>query len=121
MKPAVRRQLVDIQNQADRLVDGKPSMEEIRQFDQYVSELKDYLLSTVEDRDIQSHIALIPRILDESGSQLAKRGLMFVLMSSLSSGLVVYYQNRQRIESAKENIREAKWKFSSIAFLLGVR
>jgi hypothetical protein len=73
MNPNVRRQLKDIQFQAERLINERPSIEDIEAFDRYNEELKNYLLNNLNDPELLQRVRQIPRVLEDSNSQVASR------------------------------------------------
>ena len=56
------RQLLDIQMQADKLIKGSPSEQEVEHFNQYAQELKYYCLENIEQDDIQRLLYEIPEV-----------------------------------------------------------
>jgi hypothetical protein len=116
MNPNVRRQLKDIQFQAERLINERPSIEDIEAFDRYNEELKSYLLNNLSDPELLQRVRQIPRVLDESNSQVASRGIISVALTMFVPGLVSYFQDRQLVENSKDAIREARGAYASLEF-----
>jgi hypothetical protein len=116
MNPNVRRQLKDIQFQAERLINERPSIEDIEAFDRYNEELKNYLLNNLSDPELLQRVRQIPRVLDESNSQVASRGIISVALTMFVPGLVSYFQDRQLVENSKDAIREARGAYASLEF-----
>jgi hypothetical protein len=116
MNPNARRQIKDIQFRAERLINGSPTMEEIEEFDQYNEELKKYLLSNLKEFELIERVKQIPKVLEESDSQVVTRGLLAAFFAMFASGLVTYFQERHRIENSKDSIREARGAYASIEF-----
>jgi len=116
MNPNARRQIKDIQHSAERLINGSPSMEDIKQFDQYNEELKTYLIDHLPEPELIERVRQIPRILEESDRQLASRGVIAAFIGMFAPGLAAYFQDRQRIEDAKDGIREARGVYATIEF-----
>jgi hypothetical protein len=116
MNPNVRRQLKDIQFQAERLINERPTIEDIEAFDRYNEELKSYLLNNLSDPELLQRVRQIPRVLDESNSQVASRGIISVALTMFVPGLVSYFQDRQLVENSKDAIREARGAYASLEF-----
>ena len=116
MNPNARRQIKDIQIRAEHLMNGSPTMDDIEEFDQYNEELKKYLIGNLTDPELVERVRRIPKILEESGSQVATRGILSALLAFFASWLVAYFQERQRIENSKDSIREARGAYASIEF-----
>jgi hypothetical protein len=114
MNSNARRQIKDIQFRAERLINGSPTINDIEEFDQYNDELKKYLLDTLTDADLVDRVKQIPKILDESDGQIAARGILTAFFAMFASGLVTYFQDRQRIENSKHAIREARGAYATI-------
>jgi hypothetical protein len=116
MNPNVRRQIKDIQFQAERLISERPSIEDIEAFDRYNEELKSYLLNNLNDPELLQRVRQIPRVLDESNSQVASRGIISLALTMVVPALVSYFQDRQLIENSKDSIREARGAYASLEF-----
>jgi hypothetical protein len=116
MHPNARRQIKDIQFRAERLINGSPTIEEIEEFDQYNEELKKFLISNLTESELVERVKQIPKILEESDSQVATRGLLSVFFAMFASALVTYFQERHHIENSKNSIREARGIYASIEF-----
>lgn len=116
MNPNARRQIKDIQFRAERLINGNPTIEEIEEFDQYNEELKRYLISNLREFELVERVKQIPKVLEESDSHVATRGLLSVFFAMFASGLVTYFQERHRVENSKHSIREARGAYASIEF-----
>jgi hypothetical protein len=116
MNPNARRQIKDIQVRAERLINERPTINDIEDFDQYNEELKSYLINNLADAELVERVKKIPRVLDESDSQVATRGFLSAFFAMFASGLVVYFQERHRIENAKDSIREARGAYATIEF-----
>jgi hypothetical protein len=116
MNPNVRRQLKDIQFQAERLINERPSIEDIEAFDRYNEELRNYLLNNLSDPELLQRVRQIPRVLDESNSQVASRGIISAVLTMVVPALVSYFQDRQLIENSKDAIREARGAYASLEF-----
>lgn len=117
MDSSTKRQIKDIQFRAEKLINDRPSLSEIEDFDKYNEELKAFLLKNLTDPELLDRVAGIPRILDETKSQAATRNIIVTILATFTTGLVTYFQNRQRVENALSNIHEARGKYASIEFL----
>lgn len=116
MNPNAQRQIKDIQFRAERLINGKPTIPEIEEFDQYNEELKKYLISNLKEPELIERVKQIPKVLEESDSQVVTRGVLSFFFSIFTSALVTYFQDRHRIENSKDAIREARGAYASIEF-----
>jgi len=116
MNPSARRQIKDIQLKAERLMNGRPTIEDIEEFDQYNEELKKYLIGNLTEPELIDRVRQIPKILEESDGQVATRGILSVVIALFASGLVTYFQQRVRIENSKNSIREASGAYATIEF-----
>jgi hypothetical protein len=116
MNPNARRQIKDIQVSAERLINGRPTIDDIEEFDQYNDELKNYLIGTLTEPELVDRAKQIPKILEEANSQVAIRGILSAFIAMFASGFVTYFQERHRIENSKDAIREASGIYASIEF-----
>ncbi|HEY0741532.1 MAG TPA: hypothetical protein VGD40_08720 [Chryseosolibacter sp.] len=116
MNRNIQRQLKDIQLRAEHLLNGRPTLEEIEEFDQYNEELKNFLLSNLAEPELLERVRQIPKILEESPAQLASRGLVSTVLAFFASSLIAYFQERQQIENAIELIREVRGAYATIEF-----
>ncbi|MBN8651734.1 MAG: hypothetical protein J0L67_09915 [Cytophagales bacterium] len=116
MNPNTRRQLRDIQVRADRLINGSPTLGDIEEFDQSNEELKQYLLINLKEPELLERVKQIPKILDESDSELVARGFFSAILAMFASAFVTYFQERQQIENSKNYIREAQSAYATIEF-----
>jgi hypothetical protein len=116
MNPNARRQIKDIQIRAERLITERATINDIEEFDQYNEELKRYLIENLIEVELVERVKQIPKILEESDSQVATRGILTAFFAIFASGLVTYFQERQRIENAKDSIREARGAYATIEF-----
>lgn len=117
MDSATRRQIKDIQYRADRIINGRPSLVEIEEFDEYNEELRRFLLEKLEDPELIARVKAIPRIMDETEAQTTTRNFIMSILAAFSSGVVAYFRDRQKVINAIGNVHEAKGKYSSIEFL----
>jgi hypothetical protein len=111
-----RRQIKDIQFRAEHLINGNPTMDDIEEFDQYNEELKRYLIGHLTDADLIDRVRQIPRVLEESQEQVVTRGVLSGIFAFFTTGLVSYFQERNRIENSKDAIRDARGAYASIEF-----
>ena len=89
-------------------------MEDIEEFHQYNEELKNYLINNVTEDELRQRVYEIPEVLQESASQLVSRGMFSAFLMFFASGVITYFNDRQRIENAKELIREARGRYATI-------
>lgn len=116
MNANARRQIKDIQFRAERLINGSPTMDDIEEFDQYNEELKRYLITNLSDLELIERVNQIPRVLEESNSQVVTRGVFSAFFAMFASGLVTYFQERHQIENCKDSIREIRGAYATIEF-----
>ena len=88
MDSSVRRQIKDIQFQAERLIKGRPSLVEVKEFNQYNEELKKYLLSHLKEPDLIERVRQIPGILEESSSEVATKNVLFVILMFIAPSFI---------------------------------
>ena len=113
----INRQLKDIQSQADKLLSGSPSIDEIEAFDRYNDELKSFLTEHLEEEELLARINAIPSILDELSTENISKNIITVILSFFFSWAISYYRSQQIINKAISNIHDAKGKYASIEFL----
>lgn len=110
-KSNILRQLTDIQIQADRIINGKPSEQEIEQFSQYSEELKYYCLDHILQQDIQRLLLEIPMV--DMNKNVETLGCIALFAPSI---LLAYFVAEQQKSSAKQDVRIIKEKYAHIAF-----
>jgi hypothetical protein len=119
MNPNARRQIKDIQFRAEQLINGKPSIADIEEFDQYNEEFKRYLINHLTEPELVDRAKQIPKVLEVSNNQMAAKGIASVI-AIFAPGLVTffasYFQERNRIENAIDAIREARGGYATIEF-----
>ena len=76
------RQLLDIQMQADKLIKGSPSEQEVEHFNQYAQELKYYCLENIEQDDIQRLLYEIPEV--EMKEDYAAMGCLSLVLPAVA-------------------------------------
>jgi hypothetical protein len=116
VNPNARRQIKDIQVRAERLMNGRPSIEDIEEFDQYNEELRKYLFHNLTDPELIERVRQIPRIQDESRTEVVARGMLSAVLAMFAPGLVMYLHQWSRIENSKNSIREARGVYATIEF-----
>ena len=79
------RQLLDIQMQADKLIKGSPSEQEVEHFNQYAQELKYYCLENIEQDDIQRLLHEIPEV--EMKEDYAAIGCLSLVLPAVALAL----------------------------------
>jgi hypothetical protein len=118
MNPGARRQIKDIQVTAERLMSGRPTIEDIEEFDQYNEELKKYLISNLKEPELVERAMQLPKILEEADNQVVARGVLSAALAMFAPGLVTYFQQRARIENSMNAIREARGAYATIEFFI---
>lgn len=116
MNANVRRQIKDIQVRAEHLLNGRPTLEDLEDFDQYNEELKKYLISNLNDTDLVERVRSIPKVLDETGAQVATTGFLSAVLAVFGSWLTSYFQERRQIENSMDAVREVRSAYGSIEF-----
>lgn len=115
---ALKRQLRDIQIQADKLLNSHPEMEDIETFVRYSDELCHYLLLHTSDSFVIEKVLEVPRFEDLEGKNIGFSALMTILIVLSLGLLMAYAREQQRISAALNVVRDIRGKFGSIEFLL---
>ncbi|WP_282079645.1 hypothetical protein [Aquimarina algiphila] len=116
MNNSILRQVTDIQLQADRLIKEKVSLEQISQFAQYSDEIKSFLLSIIKDDFVLNYINEIPDLnLEEEIKPSGVIGILALIFGGIGGS---YYNEKRKIDNAKNNIREIRNKYASAEFML---
>ncbi len=116
MNNSILRQVTDIQVQADRLIKEKVSLEQISQFAQYSDEIKSFLLSIIKDDFVLNYINEIPDLnLEEEIKPSGVIGILALIFGGIGGS---YYNEKRKIDNAKNNIREIRNKYASAEFML---
>ncbi len=117
MNNNIHRQIKDIQVQADRLLNTKPNLEDIKQFKQYADELKTFLISNVNDDFILNYLNEFPDI--DLNRKKSNNSILLILLSFFSgSPLGASYREQDKVDQALETIKEIRNKYSSSEFML---
>lgn len=113
MKTNILRQVKDIQYQADKILNGKPSITDVKNFGKYSQEIKKSLIETV---DIPMVIELINDIPEFDIPDFDVRtGFLALILPKFFGPW--YYENSV-VEEAKSDVRIALGKYASIEFIL---
>ncbi|AXT21027.1 hypothetical protein D7030_08450 [Flavobacteriaceae bacterium AU392] len=115
MSRNIIRQIVDIQNQADRLIKNKANIVEIEQFSQYNDEIKSFLESNIEDEFILNYVRAIPNL--DIEQEDTKLGILNIVLSIFFGG-ITSYRERQKADNALNKIRDIRGKYASAEFML---
>jgi hypothetical protein len=118
MNPNARRQIKDIQVKAEGLMNGRPTIEDIEEFDRYNEELKKYLIGNLTEPELLERARQLPKILEASDAQVTTRGILSAILALFASGLVSYFQQRMRIENSMNAVREARGIYATIEFFI---
>jgi len=122
MNSTLHRQLKDIQIQAEKLISGSPSGEELVQFSNYSAELKNYLLINIEEPEIRVLIYSIPDILDVEIETKSMPVALVITLTIITLGISALYishvMEMRRHRLVQGNIQTARGKYASIEFLL---
>ena len=115
-KPSIIRQIVDLQAQAERLIQSGGNMPEIETFAEYNEEVKAYLLSNIDDEFILNYVRQIPSLnLDQIEG---KAGLLTVFLSVFSGTLSTHGRERDKIERALKEIKYISDKYASYEMMI---
>ncbi|MDO5978715.1 hypothetical protein [Flavivirga spongiicola] len=118
MNRNIIRQIVDIQAQAERLIKTQADMVEIGQFAQYNDEIKEYLISNIDDGFILKYVREIPDLnIEEVETKTGLIAIIIILISSFFGGVALYNEKR-RSQKALNTIRDIKGKYASAEFML---
>ncbi len=112
MKNNLLRQLIDIQNQADIILKGNISPDELTIFLKYLIELKSYIQKNIENELIQKIIVEIPEL---EFNDVIKNAKTVNLLGFDLSGL---FGKTNKLETAEDLINLTKSKFASIETIL---
>lgn len=116
LERAVLRQLKDIQLQADQLLQPGAELDHIKDFVQYATENKHYLLDNLDEPFITKHVHEVPEI--NVDQMEVKAGLLVAVVGILFSGLATLIINQRKKRLLETYIREIKGKYGSVEFLL---
>lgn len=105
------RQLKDVQVQADRVLNGEHSAENIEQFARYSQELKKYALDKFRGTPAEEKLHELPEIHFLRNKITIGHVVLFSWMALLAR------ERRARNESLHE-IREARNKYASLEFVI---
>ena len=94
MTSSVFRQIRDIQNQASKLVEEKPSLEDLEEFSRYNEEMKLYLVKNVEHEEIMKHVQSIPNVLDVEDDTPSFPVFVMLILGILTIGSSYFYFNK---------------------------
>ncbi len=108
----LKRQLNDLLHQAERLIQSKCTVQEIREFGNYSEELKQYIIDTTQDDFVLERVHAIPKI----DLNPAKSKANYI--AAFSGVFGTLFVERNQVNQGKEQIREIRDKFSSVEFLL---
>lgn len=108
------RQLKDIQNEADKLIHGKPSLMDIKNFQKYSDEMVNYIRKYTDDPNVLAKVSEIPKIIELKDD--SKSSLVTFLISGPWGFL---FRETQKINEALSIVNEVKSIYSSISFLQG--
>ena len=107
------RQLIDIQHQAEKIVNGNPSVTVIEDFSRYSEELRDFVRKHVDVAQALELLEEIPVI--EPFTLRARDGWVAFL---IPSAVWLIYQERSYVATAVEKVRTCRGKFASLEFLV---
>lgn len=107
------RSLTDIQNQADFILNGDPSIKDIEDFQKYAFELRKYILKHSSSTEVADRLHKLPQVID-SGSASNVGFLGFLMTGPLS----FMFKEKEQISAAKVKVAEHRSIFSSIEFII---
>lgn len=118
----LNRQLKDIQHQAEKLTSGSPEPEELEMFSDYSNEIKNYVLTKIDKKEITKLALEIPNILEVENETKSLSNIVLIIGAIFTIGLsalyISYITNLRRTKLIQNNIHTARGKFASIEFLL---
>ncbi|MCE2998106.1 MAG: hypothetical protein ACK5RG_21375 [Cyclobacteriaceae bacterium] len=122
MTSSVFRQIRDIQNQAGKLVEEKPSLEDLEEFSRYNEEMKLYLVKNVEHEEIMKHVQSIPNVFDVEDDTPSFPVFVMLILGILTIGSSYFYfkhlEEARQISLIQDQIREVQGKYATLEFLL---
>lgn len=122
MQARLFRQLEDIQIQAERLITGTPTEEELDNFSAYNLELKKYLREHTSDPEVLQRVDEIPDVMQVEVETNRKPVLILILFALFTLGLsamyLSYVAGMRRTQLIQNNIHTVRGIYASIEFLL---
>jgi hypothetical protein len=122
MITTVFRQIRDIQNQADKLIQETPSLEDLESFSQYNEEMKLYLINHVDQPEIIQHVQSIPNVFEVEDDVKGLPEFLMILLAIITIGISHLYirhlAEARRINLIQDQIHVVKGKYATLEFLL---
>lgn len=122
MTNSVFRQIREIQNQASKLVDEKPSLVDLEEFSRFNEEMKLYLVKNLEQDEIVEHVLSIPNVIEVEEEAIGIPIYAMMILTLLTVGLSYLYvkhvEESRRISLMQDQVREAQGKYATLEFLL---
>lgn len=122
MTSSVFRQIRDIQNQASKLVDEKPSLVDLEEFSRFNEEMKLYLVKNLEQDEIVEHVLSIPNVIEVEEEAIGIPIYALMIITLLTVGLSYLYvkhvEESRRISLMQDQVREVQGKYATLEFLL---
>lgn len=122
MTSSVFRQIRDIQNQASKLVDEKPSLVDLEEFSRFNEEMKLYLVKNLEQDEIVEHVLSIPNVIEVEEESIGIPIYALMILTLLTLGLSYLYvkhvEESRRISLMQDQVREVQGKYATLEFLL---
>lgn len=122
MTSSVFRQIRDIQNQAGKLVDEKPSLVDLEEFSRFNEEMKLYLVKNLEQDEMVEHVLSIPNVIEVEEEAIGIPIYALMILTLLTVGLSYLYlkhvEESRRISLMQDQVREVQGKYATLEFLL---
>ena len=109
----LKRQLIDIQQQAARVATGSPTPVDIQNLGKYHEEVKQYLVTHVDYREVHDLLREIPTI--EPFTIKGSDGLLSMIVPS---GLMLLYRERAYVRQNQKIAAMMQGKYASVEFLV---
>lgn len=113
MNNKIYRSLDDIQNQANAILNGSPSISDVENFQKYSSELKSYILKNEPSQEVMDRLHNLPNIV--SAAQNERKGILSII---IGGPFGFFFQEKRAIEEAKLKIANIKSIYASIDFIM---
>jgi len=121
----LKRQIKDIQFQAERLTSGNPDGDALELFSNYNEELKNYMVLNIEDPDLRKVIFEIPHVLDIETDTKSSPFYALLALGILTLGIsalyIGYVTNARRNRLIQNNIQTVRGKYASLEFMMNLR
>jgi len=111
----LKRQLKDIQNEADKIIHGKPSLVDVRNFQKYSDEMKKYIRKHSTNTNVLKKLGEIPMVIDLEEEK--KEGFFTIIFVYFLGFFLFWFIRNSKINKSKQLVKQAKSVYASIEFL----